>query len=58
MATTGFHGTQTGGGGPVLPTGKTIVSDDTYGMESDGEKISHMTKVWNDFQALRALGWE
>lgn len=52
-----FHGTQTGAGGPVPPTGKTVASDYVYVIAFDGEKISHMTKVWNDLHALRALGW-
>ncbi|MGA8260446.1 MAG: ester cyclase [Arenicellales bacterium] len=52
-----FHGTQTGQGGPVAPTGKAVSSDYVYVFHFDGDKISHMTKVWNDLQALRALGW-
>jgi predicted ester cyclase len=52
-----FHGTQTGAGGPVPPTGKTVASDYVYVIAFDGEKISHMTKIWNDAYALRALGW-
>ncbi|GAB5471463.1 MAG: nuclear transport factor 2 family protein [Rhodospirillales bacterium] len=52
-----FHGTQTGDGGPMPPTGKTVASDYVYVIEFEGRKISHMTKVWNDVQALRALGW-
>ena len=52
-----FHGTQTGEGGPVPPTGKAVASDYVYVIAFDGEKISHMTKVWNDAYALRALGW-
>ncbi len=57
MAAAVFHGTQTGAGGPVPPTGKTVASDYVYVIAFDGEKISHMTKVWNDAYALRALGW-
>ena len=52
-----FHGTQTGAGGPVAPTGKAVFSDYVYVISFNGEKISHMTKVWNDAQALRQLGW-
>jgi predicted ester cyclase len=52
-----FHGTQTGAGGPVPSTGKAVASDYVYVIAFDGEKISHMTKVWNDVHALRALGW-
>lgn len=57
VAAAEFHGTQTGEGGPVAPTGKTVVSDYAYVMEFDGEKIRHMTKIWNDANALRGLGW-
>jgi predicted ester cyclase len=52
-----FHGTQTGEGGPVPPTGNTIAADYVYYMEFDGERISHMTKVWNDTISLQQLGW-
>jgi len=57
VATAQFRGTQTGEGGPVAPTGKSVVSDYAYVMEFDGDKISHMTKIWNDVHALRGLGW-
>lgn len=57
IATAEFHGTQTGEGGPVPPTGKTVVSDYAYVMRFEGDKIAHMTKIWNDVQALRGLGW-
>lgn len=52
-----FHGTQTGAGGPVAPTGRAVFSDYVYIISLNGGKISHMTKVWNDAQALRQLGW-
>jgi len=52
-----FHGTQTGQGGPVPPTGKTIAADYVYHMVFDGNRISHMTKVWNDTISLQQLGW-
>lgn len=57
VATAEFHGTQTGDGGPVPPTGKSVVSDYAYIMQFSGDKISHMTKIWNDVHALRGLGW-
>lgn len=57
VAAAKFHGTQTGEGGPVAPTGKAVVSDYAYVMQFDGDKISHMTKIWNDVHALRGLGW-
>jgi hypothetical protein len=28
-----------------------------YVMEFKGDKITHMTKIWNDAVALKALGW-
>lgn len=52
-----FHGTHTGDGGPTPPTGKSVATDYVYVMKVDGDKIRHMTKVWNDGQALRQLGW-
>ena len=52
-----FHGTQTGPGGPVEPTGKTVASDYTYLMEFENTRISHMTKIWNDAIGLQQLGW-
>lgn len=57
VATAEFHGTQTGEGGPVPPTGKSVVSDYAYVMKFDSAKIRHMTKIWNDGHALRGLGW-
>jgi len=57
VATAEFHGTQTGEGGPVPPTGKSVVSDYAYVMQFEDDKISHMTKIWNDVHALRGLGW-
>jgi hypothetical protein len=26
-------------------------------MDFDGDKIRHMTKIWNDWITLRQLGW-
>ncbi len=52
-----FHATHTGEGGPVAPTGKSASSDYVYAMEFDGDKIRHMTKIWNAGWALRQLGW-
>ena len=52
-----FHGTHTGAGGPVPPTGKKVAADYVYVMRFEGPKIRHMTKIWNDGQSLRALGW-
>jgi predicted ester cyclase len=52
-----FSATHTGEGGPVPPTGKSTQSDYVYVMQFDGEKIRHMTKIWNDGFALKQLGW-
>ncbi len=52
-----FHGTQTGPGGPVDPTGKTIAADYVYAMDFEGDRIRHMTKIWNDTVSLQQLGW-
>lgn len=52
-----FHGTQTGPGGPVSPTGKKIAADYVYHMVFDGNRIRHMIKVWNDTISLQQLGW-
>ncbi|MFC3616090.1 ester cyclase [Lutimaribacter marinistellae] len=57
VAAAEFHGTQTGEGGPIPPTGKSVVSDYAYVMHFEGDKISHMTKIWNDVHALKQLGW-
>ena len=52
-----FSGSHTGEGGPVPPTGKGVETDYVYVMQFDGEKIRHMTKIWNDGFALKQLGW-
>ena len=52
-----FHGTQTGPGGPGEPTGKTLAADYVYAMQFDGDRIRHITKIWNDTISLRQLGW-
>jgi steroid delta-isomerase-like uncharacterized protein len=52
-----FHGTHTGEGGPVPPTGKSVSSDYVYVMDFEGDKIRHLTKIWNDGWALRQIGW-
>ena len=52
-----FRGTHTGEGGPVPPTGRQVEADYVYVMQFDGDKISHMTKVWNDSFSLKQLGW-
>jgi predicted ester cyclase len=52
-----FHGTQTGEGGPVPPTGNKVAADYVYVMDFEGDKIRHMTKIWNDVHSLKQLGW-
>ncbi len=43
--------------GPCPPTGKTTTTDYVYVMQFSGEKIAHMTKIWNSGLALKELGW-
>ena len=52
-----FNGTHTGEGGPVPPTNQKAAADYTYCMKFDGDRIAHMTKIWNDGITLRELGW-
>lgn len=52
-----IHGTHTGEGGPVPATGKKASGDYVYVLQFDGDKISGMTKIWNDGFTLRQLGW-
>jgi predicted ester cyclase len=52
-----FHGTHTGEGGPVPPTGKSTSTDYVYVMQFQGDKIVHLTKIWNAGLAMKELGW-
>ena len=52
-----FSATHTGEGGPCPPTGKRMSTDYVYVMQFDGDRISHMTKIWNAPWAMRELGW-
>jgi len=52
-----FQGTHSGEGGPVPPTGRRVSTDYVYVMQFDGDKIVHMTKIWNAGLALKELGW-
>lgn len=52
-----FHGTHTGEGGPVPPTGRRVTTDYAYVMDFDDGRIRHMTKIWNAPHALKQLGW-
>jgi predicted ester cyclase len=57
MAFAVFRGTHTGEGGPVPPTGKEVEADYVYVMEFYGDRIKHMTKIWNDAHSLQQAGW-
>jgi predicted ester cyclase len=52
-----FHGTHTGEGGPVPATGKSVAAEYVYVMEFDGDRIRHMTKIWNDAHSFQQVGW-
>ena len=52
-----FHGTHTGQGGPVPPTGQTAAADYVYDLTFDGDMIRHLTKIWNDGATMQQLGW-
>jgi predicted ester cyclase len=52
-----FKATHTGAGGPLPPTGKRLAADYVYAMEFSGDRIRHMTKIWNDVHSLKQLGW-
>jgi len=52
-----FSATHTGEGGPCPPTGKATTTDYVYVMEFAGDRIRHMSKIWNAGWAMRELGW-
>lgn len=52
-----FSGTHTGQGGPVSPTGRRMEVDYVYIMDFEGDRIRHLTKVWNDGFSLKQIGW-
>jgi predicted ester cyclase len=52
-----FHCTHTGPGGPVQPTGRRTSTDYVYVMQFEGDKIAHLTKIWNAGLAMKDLGW-
>jgi steroid delta-isomerase-like uncharacterized protein len=52
-----FHGTHTGQGGPVPPTGQRMSTDYVYVMQFEDGKIAHMTKIWNSGLTFKELGW-
>ena len=52
-----FHGTHTGPGGPVEPTGKSVSADYVYAMQFEEGRIRHLTKIWNDAFSFQQAGW-
>jgi len=42
----------------VPPTQNSIAADYVYHMIFDGERIKHMTKIWNDSISMQQLGWD
>ena len=52
-----FHGTHTGPGGPVPPTGRSTSTDYVYVMQFESDKIVHITKIWHAGLAMKELGW-
>jgi len=52
-----FYGTHTGEGGPCPPTGRSAKADYVYVMEFDGDRIRHLTKIWNSGHTMKELGW-
>ena len=52
-----FRGTHTQDGGPVPPTNKSVAAEYVYAMHFEGDKIKHMTKVWNDGHSFTQVGW-
>ena len=52
-----FRATHSGEGGPVPATGRSTETEYVYVMRFEGDRIRHMTKVWNDGYCLAELGW-
>lgn len=52
-----FHGTHTVDAGTGAPTGETVAADYAYVIDFEGDKVSHMVKIWNDLHSLKQLGW-
>lgn len=51
------RGTHTGEGFPVPPTGKSMESNCILILDFENERIRHTTKVWNDHDVSRQVGW-
>ena len=53
-----YHGTHTGAGGPVEPTGKSFSSHYAYAVSfNEHGKVRGMIKLWNSYVAFQKLGW-
>jgi predicted ester cyclase len=52
-----FSASHTGEGGPCPPTGRSTTTDYVYVMQFAGDKIRHMTKIWNAGWTMKELGW-
>ena len=52
-----FRGSNTGEGGPVPPTGRSLTADYVYDLVIDDGKVRHLTKIWNDMMPMQQLGW-
>jgi hypothetical protein len=40
----------------VPPTAKSLEADYVYVMQFEGNRIRHMTKIWNDGISMKQLG--
>ena len=49
--------THKGEGFPVPPTGKCMESNCVLILHFENERIRHATKVWNDHDVSRQVGW-
>lgn len=52
-----FRATHTAEGGPVPPTGKSVEAEYVDVMDFDGDRVRHMTRIWNDGHSLKQIGW-
>lgn len=52
-----FYATHTVDTDDIPATGKSMSANYCYAMKFDGDRIAHMTKIWNDGHSVRELGW-
>jgi len=52
-----IRGTHTGEGLPVPPTGKSMETHCVLILYFENERIRHATKVWNDHEMMKQVGW-